>query len=521
MRAKVTIVGAGMTGGTMAQRLIETGYIDVVLQDIIEGMPQGKALDLAESGPHVAFNATITGSNDWANTKGSDVVVITSGMPRKPGMTREELLNVNAGIVRDVATAAFKESPDAVFIIFANPMDAMCHVTLETTGLPSSRVIGQGGMLDSARYRTFLAWESGASVQDVHAIVLGGHTEATMVPIVSTSTIGGVPLTAAMPQDKIDASVARTKNGGAEIVSLLKTGSAFYAPAAATSEMVEAVLLDKKRVLPCAVKAEGQFGIKGAFVGLPVKLGAGGIEQVYEPLEALAWVAAHTKTIRLGTSVLDIPFYNPVMFARRVSSIDQLSGGRLTLGLGLGWSEDEMEASGANMKVRGQRADEFLEVLHAIWKDDPAEYSGKHFKLASSTILPKPAQKPHPPIYLAAYAPAAMSRVARLADGWIPAGVPVDGMGQMFSGIQNMAKEAGRDPSELKMIVRANLEVRSEPRGDQGFVFSGTRDEIKADIAAVRELGAEELHFDPSFDVAGGSVQGFLDTIELVRELAG
>ncbi len=180
-----------------------------------------------------------------------------------------------------------------------------------------------------------------------------------------------------------------------------------------------------------------------------------------------------------------------------------------------------MEASGANMKVRGQRADEFLDVLHAIWKDDPAEYSGKHFKLASSTILPKPAQKPHPPIYLAAYAPAAMSRVARLADGWIPAGVPVDGMAQMFSGIQGMAKEAGRDPSELKMIVRANLEVRSESRGDKGFVFSGTRDEIKADIAAVRELGAEELHFDPSFDAPGGSVQGFLDTIELVRELAG
>ncbi|MCH7809433.1 MAG: malate dehydrogenase [Chloroflexi bacterium] len=283
MRAKVTIVGAGMTGGTMAQRLAETGYIDVVLQDIIEGMPQGKALDLAESGPHVGFNATITGSNDWANTKGSDVVVITSGMPRKPGMTREELLNINAGIVRDVATAAIKESPDAVFIIFANPMDAMCHVTLEATGLPRSRVIGQGGMLDSARYRTFLAWESGASVQDVHAIVLGGHTEATMVPIVSTSTIGGVPLTAAMPKDKIDACVARTKNGGAEIVALLKTGSAFYAPAAATCEMVEAVLLDKKRVLPCAVKADGQFGITDAFVGLPLKLGAGGIEQVYEP----------------------------------------------------------------------------------------------------------------------------------------------------------------------------------------------------------------------------------------------
>jgi len=301
LRAKVTIAGAGMTGGTMAQRLAETGYIDVVLQDIIEGMPQGKALDLAESGPHVGFNATITGSNDWANTKGSDVVIITSGMPRKPGMTREELLNVNAGIVRDVATAAIKESPDAVFIIFANPMDAMCHVTLEATGLPKSHVIGQGGMLDSARYRTFLAWESGSSVQDVHAIVLGGHTEATMVPIVSTSTIGGVPLTAAMPKDKVDACVARTKNGGAEIVALLKTGSAFYAPAAATCEMVESVLLDKKRVLPCAVYAEGQFGIKDAFVGLPLKLGAGGIEQVYEPaladdeVEAIRGAADATK----------------------------------------------------------------------------------------------------------------------------------------------------------------------------------------------------------------------------------
>ncbi len=292
MRAKVTIVGAGMTGGTMAQRLAETGYIDVVLQDIIEGMPQGKALDLAESGPHVGFNATLTGSNDWANTKGSDVVVITSGMPRKPGMAREELLNINAGIVRDVATAAVKESPNAVFIIFANPMDAMCHVTLQATGLPKSHVVGQGGMLDSARYRTFLAWESGSSVQDVHAIVLGGHTEATMVPIVSTSTIGGVPLTTAMPKDKVDACVTRAKNGGAEIVGLLKTGSAFYAPAAATCEMVEAVLLDKKRVLPCAVYADGQFGIKDAFVGLPLKLGAGGIEQVYEPPLADDEVAA-------------------------------------------------------------------------------------------------------------------------------------------------------------------------------------------------------------------------------------
>jgi malate dehydrogenase len=283
MRAKVTVVGAGMTGGTMAQRLAETGYVDVVLQDIIEGLPQGKALDLAESGPQVGFNARITGSNDWRDTKGSDVVVITSGVPRKPGMTREELLNINAGIVRDVATKAVKQSPKAVFIIFANPMDAMCHVTLEATGLPPERVIGQGGMLDSARYRTFLAWAAGASVQDVQANVLGGHTEATMVPIVSVSTIGGVPLTSVLKKKDIDACVKRAKNGGAEIVGLLKTGSAYYAPAAATIEMVEAVLLDKKRVIPCAVVAEGQYRIRDTFVGLPVKVGAGGVEQIYEP----------------------------------------------------------------------------------------------------------------------------------------------------------------------------------------------------------------------------------------------
>lgn len=283
MRAKVTVVGAGMTGGTMAQRLAETGYIDVVLHDIVEGLPQGKALDLAESAPHIGFNARITGTNDWADTAGSDVVVITSGVPRKPGMTREELLNINAGIVRDVAKNAAKASPKATFIIFANPMDAMCHVALDATGLPPSKIVGQGGMLDSARYRTFIAWETQSSVQDVHAQVLGGHTEATMVPIVSTAYVGGVPLTALLPQERIEAVVQRARNGGAEIVSLLKTGSAFYAPAAATVEMVESILLDKKRVLPCATLASGQYGIKDAFVGLPVKLGAAGIEAVYEP----------------------------------------------------------------------------------------------------------------------------------------------------------------------------------------------------------------------------------------------
>ena len=303
MRRKVTVVGAGMTGSTMAQRLAETGYIDVVLQDIIEGLPQGKALDLSQSAAVAGFNGSVTGSNDWKNTAGSDVVVITSGVPRKPGMTREELLNINAGIVRDVASATVKHSPDAVLVIFANPMDAMCHVTLETTKLPKNRVIGQGGMLDSSRYRTFIAWETGASVQDVHAFVYGGHTEATMVPIVSNAMVGGVPLTSLLPKESIEAVVQRTRNGGAEIVSLLKTGSAFYAPAAATVEMVESILLNKKRILPCCAYLQGEYGIQDAFVGVPVKLGVGGIEQILEPaladeeMEGLRKAAAAVKEL--------------------------------------------------------------------------------------------------------------------------------------------------------------------------------------------------------------------------------
>ncbi|TMF03764.1 MAG: malate dehydrogenase [Chloroflexi bacterium] len=303
MRSKVTIVGAGMTGGTMAQRLAETGYVDVVLHDIIEGLPQGKALDLGESAPHIGFDGPVTGTNDWKDTAGSNVVVITSGVPRKPGMTREELLNINAGIVGDVAKNAVKHSPDAVYIIFANPMDVMCHVALEATGLPKERVVGQGGMLDSARYRTFIAWATEASVEDVHAQVLGGHTEATMVPIVSTAHVGGVPLTSLLPRDKIDAVVQRAKNGGAEVVSLLKTGSAFYAPAAATAGMVETILLDKKRIIPCATLTNGEYDIEDAFVGLPLKLGAGGIEQVYAPplwddeIEGIRKAAESTKEL--------------------------------------------------------------------------------------------------------------------------------------------------------------------------------------------------------------------------------
>jgi len=303
MRRKVTVVGAGMTGGTMAQRLAETGYIDVVLQDIIEGLPQGKALDLSQSAAVAGFNGRVTGSNDWKDTAGSEVVVITSGVPRKPGMTREELLNINAGIVRDVAASAVKHSPDATLVVFANPMDAMCHVTLDATKLPKSRVVGQGGMLDSSRYRTFIAWETGASIQDVHAFVYGGHTEATMVPIVSNAMVGGVPLSTLLPKERVEAVVQRARNGGAEIVALLKTGSAFYAPAAATVEMVESILLDKKRILPCAAYLQGEYGIQDAFVGVPVKLGAGGIEQVIETpladdeIEGLRKAAAAVKEL--------------------------------------------------------------------------------------------------------------------------------------------------------------------------------------------------------------------------------
>ncbi|MEI6664869.1 MAG: malate dehydrogenase [Chloroflexota bacterium] len=283
MRKKVTFVGGGNTGGAMAQMMVARGYADVVLIDIVEGLPQGKALDIAESAPWTGFSTQIKGTNDWADTADSDVVVITSGVARKPGMTREDLLGTNAGIVRSVVTNAAKHSPNAVLVIFANPMDAMCHVALEASGFPVERVIGQGGMLDSSRYRTFIAMETGTSVKDVAAWVLGGHTEATMVPIVSSATVGGVPLTQLLSPEKLEAVVARTKRGGAEIVDLLKTGSAFIAPAAATIEMVDAILLDEKRILPCATVLDGQWGVQKGYVGAPVLLGEGGIQKVYNP----------------------------------------------------------------------------------------------------------------------------------------------------------------------------------------------------------------------------------------------
>ena len=281
-RKQVTIVGAGNTGTSMAQILASRGYADVTMIDIVEGLPQGKALDIQEASPWVGTSVRVSGTNDWADTAGSDVVVVTSGVPRRPGMTREDLLGTNAGIVRSVVGSAIEHSPDATFIIFANPMDAMCHVALEASGLPAARVVGQGGMLDSTRYRTFIAMELGVSVRDVSAWVLGGHTEATMVPIVSSATVGGVPLTSLMAQDRIDAVVDRTSKGGAEIVGLLKTGSAFTAPAAATIEMVDAILRNERRVLPCCTLLSGQWGIENAYVGAPVLLGDGGVLEVYE-----------------------------------------------------------------------------------------------------------------------------------------------------------------------------------------------------------------------------------------------
>jgi malate dehydrogenase len=277
----VTVIGAGNVGATTAQRIAEAGLADVVLVDIVEGLPQGKGLDLAEAAPVVGHDARVTGTNDYADTSGSDIVVVTSGIARKPGMSRDELLSTNAGIVRSVVEEAVRYSPDAILVIVTNPLDAMCHVAMEASGFPRERVIGMAGVLDSARFRTFIAMELGVSVEDTHAFVLGGHGD-TMVPLPRYSTVAGIPITELLPPDRVEALVKRTAGGGAEIVALLKSGSAYYAPAAATFEMVEAILGDRKRVLPCAVLLQGEYGVDGLFVGVPVVLGAGGMERVIE-----------------------------------------------------------------------------------------------------------------------------------------------------------------------------------------------------------------------------------------------
>src|ERR671926_1590114 len=281
-RKKITVVGAGNVGATAAHWLASKELGDVVLVDIIEGMPQGKALDLAQAAPVEGFDARLVGStNDYAQTANSDVVIITSGLARKPGMSRDDLLKTNAGIVSSVVDEVVKYSPDSVLIIVSNPLDAMCQVALKRSGFPKHRVIGMAGVLDSARMRCFLAEALNVSVENVTAFVLGGHGD-TMVPLPRYSTCAGIPLPDLMPQEKIDQIVKRTANGGAEIVSLLKTGSAYYAPSAAAVEMAEAILKDKKKILPCAAYLQGEYGIQNLYVGVPCKLGARGLEQIIE-----------------------------------------------------------------------------------------------------------------------------------------------------------------------------------------------------------------------------------------------
>ncbi len=281
MDKKVTVVGAGNVGATAAQRLAEKELCDVVLVDIIEGVPQGKSLDLTEAAPIEKHDAHLTGANTYDATAGSNIIIITAGIPRKPGMSRDDLLGTNAGIMKKVTEQVAKLSPNAVIIIVSNPLDAMCHVAFDASGFPKERVLGMAGVLDSARFRAFIAMELNVSVENTHAFVLGGHGD-TMVPLPRYSTVAGIPITELLPQDRIDAIVERTRTGGAEIVSLLKTGSAYYAPASAAVEMAESILKDKKKILPCAALLQGEYGIENLFIGVPVKLGAAGIEEVIQ-----------------------------------------------------------------------------------------------------------------------------------------------------------------------------------------------------------------------------------------------
>ncbi|HJQ98338.1 MAG TPA: malate dehydrogenase [Candidatus Polarisedimenticolaceae bacterium] len=281
MRKKITVIGGGFVGEHVAMGCATKQLGDVVLLDILEGPPQGKSLDLFEASPVLGFDAVTRGTNSYDDTAGSDVVVITAGIARKPGMSRDDLQNTNAGIVKSCAEQVKKSSPNAIVIIVSNPLDVMAYVAMKVTGFPKGRVMGMAGILDTARYRSFIAMELGVSVESVTALVLGGHGDS-MVPLPRLTTVGGIPLSQLLPQDKIDAIVKRTAGGGAEIVNLLKTGSAYYAPAASTVEMVESIVLDKKKVLPCAAYLEGEYGISGSFVGVPVKLGQSGIEKIYE-----------------------------------------------------------------------------------------------------------------------------------------------------------------------------------------------------------------------------------------------
>jgi malate dehydrogenase len=308
LRKKVTVVGAGNVGATCAQELARRDYADVVLVDIKENLPQGKALDINQAGPVLGYEPAVTGSNGYEETAGSDVIAITAGLPRQPGMSRDDLVTTNEKIIASVTEQAIAQSPDAVLIVISNPLDAMCHVAKSVSGWPKERVFGQAGILDAARFATFIAWETGSAVKDVTALVLGGHGDQ-MVPVVSAATVGGVPLTKLVAQERIDELVQRTRVGGGEIVQLLGT-SAWYAPGAALAQMVDAVLLDEKRVLPCTAYLEGEYGIDGLYMGVPTKVGAGGIEEIVEldlTEQERGWLDESAAAVRDVVGVLTAP----------------------------------------------------------------------------------------------------------------------------------------------------------------------------------------------------------------------
>ena len=281
MRSKITVVGAGFVGSTLMQRLVERDYADVVMYDIIPNMPQGKALDILEAGPVLGYDSLVTGTNDYADTAHSDIVVVTSGFPRKPGMTRDDLVKKNQEIVAHVTEQVVDHSPNCILIMVTNPLDAMAQLAYQVSGFPRNRVIGMAGVLDTARFRTFIAQELNVSVRDVQAYVLGGHGD-TMVPLARMCTVAGVPISQLLPPERIEAIVQRTRDGGAEIVKLLGTGSAYFAPSASVLQMVDSIVLDKKMIMPCAVYLQGEYGIDNLFVGVPVKLGVQGVEQIVE-----------------------------------------------------------------------------------------------------------------------------------------------------------------------------------------------------------------------------------------------
>lgn len=307
-RKKITIVGAGNVGATAAHRAAEKELGDIVLVDIIEGMPQGKALDLMEARPVEGFDVTITGTNSYDETAGSDLVIITSGLPRKPGMSREDLLQKNKEIVASVTKSVVTQSPNCIIIVVSNPLDTMSYVVKTVSGFPKNRVMGMAGVLDTARFRVFIAMELNVSVEDIQALVLGGHGDS-MVPIPSNASVGGIPLTQLLSKEKIDAIVARTRKAGGEIVALLKTGSAYYSPSASVIQMAEAILKDKKRILPCCAYLEGEYGLNDIYFGVPVKLGTDGIEQILKVSlteEETILVQQSGKTVKESIAVLNL-----------------------------------------------------------------------------------------------------------------------------------------------------------------------------------------------------------------------